>query len=145
MGLINCALNLSRKTGGRNQKFRQPCQASIEVGWMSTLGHKWTLSDISAMSALPPKADIAAPLIAIVLRGWIDVVELQFFQKQSVKLRFQRPDCDEPAVRANVGVIEWRIVKRARQGPIDLAVGTNSLQDSTEHCDDIDDGGVRAR
>ena len=60
MGLINCALNLSRKTGGRNQKFRQPCQASIEVGWMSTLGHKWTLSDISAMSALPPKADITA-------------------------------------------------------------------------------------
>ena len=87
----------------------------------------------------------AAPLIEIVLRGWIDVVELQFFQKQSVKLRFQRPDCDEPAVRANVGVIEWRIVKRARQGPIDLAVGTNLLQDSTEHCDDIDDGGVRAR
>ena len=32
----------------------------------------------------------AAPLIAIVLCGWINVVELQFLQEQSVELRFQR-------------------------------------------------------
>src|SRR5262249_8008145 len=48
----------------------------------------------------------AAPLIAIVLCGRINVVELQFLQEQSVELRFQCADCDEPPVRADIGVIK---------------------------------------